>query len=227
MKKCPHCHRTYSDETLSFCLEDGALLSASYNLQETNAPTFLINAVNIPTVNAREVPTVVAEKWEVPPLVNSFRPMPITENVHVGWKIYLAGIIIAIVADSIFYFVIAPIYGEATRDIFTNIRENFNDVAIGYNVATFIVSIPFNVVYYTIFSFLLGFIWSRASWRWGIIAVIPGVIVMLYYLIMNLAAGSFSPLYILRIFISTLIYLTVACLSASLGSRLSFNKPTA
>jgi hypothetical protein len=30
MKRCPQCHRTYSDETLSFCIADGQLLSASY-----------------------------------------------------------------------------------------------------------------------------------------------------------------------------------------------------
>lgn len=35
MKKCPQCNRTYSDETLSFCLEDGALLSATYDSDET------------------------------------------------------------------------------------------------------------------------------------------------------------------------------------------------
>lgn len=29
MKSCPQCHRSYSDDTLRFCLEDGALLSAS------------------------------------------------------------------------------------------------------------------------------------------------------------------------------------------------------
>jgi hypothetical protein len=34
MKKCPLCNRTYSDETLSFCLEDGQLLSAPFNLRE-------------------------------------------------------------------------------------------------------------------------------------------------------------------------------------------------
>lgn len=35
MKKCPTCNRTFSDDTLSFCLEDGALLSAAYDLDET------------------------------------------------------------------------------------------------------------------------------------------------------------------------------------------------
>ena len=31
MKKCPTCDRTYADETLSFCLVDGAILSAPYD----------------------------------------------------------------------------------------------------------------------------------------------------------------------------------------------------
>ena len=31
MKSCPACNRTYTDETLSFCLEDGSVLSAPYN----------------------------------------------------------------------------------------------------------------------------------------------------------------------------------------------------
>ena len=35
MKKCPTCNRTYSDETLSFCLVDGAILSASYDPNAT------------------------------------------------------------------------------------------------------------------------------------------------------------------------------------------------
>jgi hypothetical protein len=33
MKKCPKCNRTYADE-FTFCLEDGALLSAPYNPEE-------------------------------------------------------------------------------------------------------------------------------------------------------------------------------------------------
>lgn len=33
MKSCPQCSRTYSDETLNFCLNDGSLLSAPYDPQ--------------------------------------------------------------------------------------------------------------------------------------------------------------------------------------------------
>ena len=35
MKKCPTCNRTYYDDTFTFCLNDGALLSAPYDPQAT------------------------------------------------------------------------------------------------------------------------------------------------------------------------------------------------
>lgn len=35
MKRCPECNRTYADETFSFCLADGALLSAPYDPNAT------------------------------------------------------------------------------------------------------------------------------------------------------------------------------------------------
>src|SRR5689334_10102971 len=35
MKACPTCNRTYPDDTLAFCLVDGAILSASYDPQQT------------------------------------------------------------------------------------------------------------------------------------------------------------------------------------------------
>jgi hypothetical protein len=35
MKNCPICNRTYADETLTFCLSDGSLLSAPYDPDAT------------------------------------------------------------------------------------------------------------------------------------------------------------------------------------------------
>ena len=35
MKRCPACNRTFSDETLSFCIADGQLLSPSYDSPAT------------------------------------------------------------------------------------------------------------------------------------------------------------------------------------------------
>ena len=34
IKSCPNCNRSYSDLSLSFCLEDGSLLSASFELED-------------------------------------------------------------------------------------------------------------------------------------------------------------------------------------------------
>jgi hypothetical protein len=35
MKQCPQCNRTYADESITFCLADGALLSAPYDPEAT------------------------------------------------------------------------------------------------------------------------------------------------------------------------------------------------
>jgi MFS family permease len=35
MKRCPNCNRTFADETISFCLADGSVLSAAYDAQAT------------------------------------------------------------------------------------------------------------------------------------------------------------------------------------------------
>lgn len=46
MKKCPHCDRTYPDDTLAFCLVDGAILSAPYDPEATQRipPSRMTNA---------------------------------------------------------------------------------------------------------------------------------------------------------------------------------------
>jgi hypothetical protein len=70
MKKCPTCNRTYSDETLSFCLEDGSLLSASFNLREEQETVVIPNNAELPPTQYfspqkteySEIPTIVSAK---------------------------------------------------------------------------------------------------------------------------------------------------------------------
>lgn len=38
MKRCPKCKRTYADDAFTFCLEDGALLSAPYDPEKKEEP---------------------------------------------------------------------------------------------------------------------------------------------------------------------------------------------
>ena len=58
MKRCPECNRTYSDDTFSFCLADGSLLSSPY---DPNATMILpIEANSNPTDAVRIDEPVVA-----------------------------------------------------------------------------------------------------------------------------------------------------------------------
>lgn len=218
MKSCPQCRRTYSDETLSFCLEDGALLSAPYNPQETNAPTFVLNATTLPPTVAAEVPTVVAERAEIPTIVSAPRPPQATENPSVSWKTYLAGLIISIVGEVIFFEFLYRYYYQATEDIWLKIARNFNDSITGTLVANTVLSTPYNLVFYILLSFLLGFIWSQAKWKWGIIAVIPRI-ALIFYDFFSIDP-PLLPIFYVRMFIVTILYFLTACLFAYLGSRL-------
>src|SRR2546429_2865382 len=62
MKRCPACDRTYADDSVSFCLNDGALLSVAYEPQATlalseskpsEAPTEVLPAESAITEAAR------------------------------------------------------------------------------------------------------------------------------------------------------------------------------
>lgn len=49
IKRCPECNRTYSDESISFCLADGALLSAPYDaIREEPPPTEILPSARTP-----------------------------------------------------------------------------------------------------------------------------------------------------------------------------------
>jgi MFS family permease len=81
MKQCPTCKRTYSDSSMSFCLEDGALLSAPFptqavGVQAADPPPTLVMPTDQPaptqpaiaggdrqsTLTARNVPVHTADK---------------------------------------------------------------------------------------------------------------------------------------------------------------------
>ena len=71
MKRCPTCRRIYTDNTLNFCLEDGASLESvsSASLDETltldaNEPpaTEILPAGLAPTVSARKTPPTVRQE---------------------------------------------------------------------------------------------------------------------------------------------------------------------
>ncbi|HEY0377285.1 MAG TPA: hypothetical protein VGC87_10030 [Pyrinomonadaceae bacterium] len=66
MKKCPECKRTYPDDTLAFCLMDGAVLSAPYDPRETRP----VNREPLPTL---EISSPAAGTNETSPSLSSKR----------------------------------------------------------------------------------------------------------------------------------------------------------
>jgi hypothetical protein len=70
MKSCPTCNRTFSDETLSFCLVDGAILSAPFDPQAT----LVIPEPQRTEPTTTEVLNLEETKQEIPPTVASPQP---------------------------------------------------------------------------------------------------------------------------------------------------------
>jgi hypothetical protein len=60
MKQCPACNRTYADDSITFCLADGALLSASYDPDATQRiPARLTSPPPTDVLTAQPAPTEV------------------------------------------------------------------------------------------------------------------------------------------------------------------------
>ena len=77
IKRCPSCNRTYSDESISFCLADGALLSAPYDSSKDEPPPTEI----LPPPTRAAVPPTEPAKPVVPTMTRrpEYRPVTLAE----------------------------------------------------------------------------------------------------------------------------------------------------
>lgn len=79
MKRCPSCNRTYSDETISFCLADGALLSPSYDsAREQGPPTEIMPPQTRPAVPPTQSSNTVMPTIASLPVAHDFSPRAVT-----------------------------------------------------------------------------------------------------------------------------------------------------
>lgn len=109
MKKCPACNRTYADETLSFCLEDGSLLSASFSPYEEQETVVRPNSAEIlptqyyspPSAARSEFPTNASAQNAIP--VYAQPPKPKNKNdLKILFWLWAGFIVAAIYTMSIF-----------------------------------------------------------------------------------------------------------------------------
>lgn len=73
MKQCPQCERIYPDNTLSYCLDDGAALLPPFNLEATQINTSIPPSVVPPTVAYNEPP--VPSPAQTPTPRRGLRPL--------------------------------------------------------------------------------------------------------------------------------------------------------
>src|SRR5437868_5746489 len=93
MKRCPTCNRTYSDESLSFCLADGALLSATKDPQAT----LHIPASQVPQATQAASPVPHISALELRNITKRFGDVLANDSVNVTVK---PGTIHAIVGEN-------------------------------------------------------------------------------------------------------------------------------
>ena len=78
MKSCPVCSRTYADDTFTFCLDDGALLSASYDPQSTLQIPAARDTDQPRTEILRAPPATGHQQPPLPPPATAGAPDPIS-----------------------------------------------------------------------------------------------------------------------------------------------------
>lgn len=79
IKRCPTCNRTYSDESISFCLADGALLSAPLDDRQDEPPPTEILPTDRPPPPATEPAKPIVPTITSLPGTRKYSPLPGTE----------------------------------------------------------------------------------------------------------------------------------------------------
>jgi TonB family protein len=124
MKKCPTCNRTFED-TLTFCLVDGSVLSPPYDPETTQHLSALIPNMP-PTQEEPSQPTIASP---IPPQIAPFNSTLLAESNHKSnWRLW---IVVGIVASLIIgMIVLTATYkpNEVNQD-----RSNLNSNAVNTN----------------------------------------------------------------------------------------------
>jgi hypothetical protein len=105
MKSCPTCNRTYSDNTITFCLVDGTILSAPYDPEATqripesrsNDVTLVENFPNkilpdnSPPLKTLPVPAKYVPQVKAQPSKNLFQKvLPWVLSIAISWLLGIA-----------------------------------------------------------------------------------------------------------------------------------------
>ncbi|HEV7376273.1 MAG TPA: hypothetical protein VGN95_16265 [Pyrinomonadaceae bacterium] len=152
MKQCPACNRTYTDDELSFCLEDGTQLQStgfgsdaypSFNPnldpnktlaysqpRETSPPPANVH----PSAPANQTP-MTPPTWSPTP---SYSPTPTIQPAGKSGRGWIIGAIAAVVVLGVGIFALLAIIGKNSST--SNKSENVNSTVVNKNSNTLVVN---------------------------------------------------------------------------------------
>jgi hypothetical protein len=104
MKRCPTCNRTYSDETITFCLDDGSLLSPSFDSEAITERYHPDATQRIPGRPTSPPPTEVFLNNQTPTeiLPPQWSPAPSVERKSRAQLYVVSAVLVLLVAGGVF-----------------------------------------------------------------------------------------------------------------------------
>ncbi len=95
MKICPRCQKTYTDDNLNFCLEDGSILTA---MSQPAMPPNTIHMPQVPTSAQQQSPTQPSAQagWNVAPQQSYSMQPPKKSSKAWIWVLLILGIVILV-----------------------------------------------------------------------------------------------------------------------------------
>src|SRR5437868_2364949 len=127
MKICPRCHKTYADDNLNFCLEDGFVLSQA--APDALPQTVMMNEPRM-TQPQQSVPSQPGSQpaWSTPPQQYSMQPPAKSSKAWI-WVVGILGIMVLVCGGGLIAF-FAWAASQANKNIpnTTNTGTNFNKI---------------------------------------------------------------------------------------------------
>jgi hypothetical protein len=217
MKSCPTCNRTFED-TLTFCLADGSLLSAPFDPQATQRipaprktnppPTEVMNAAasssslppTQPAINVTDLPPTIAS-----PLLSTVKKHESSQALPIQR------------ATPFYIYLLAMIAGLAVGLLF-----NYTGFM---HYGSYVLALAILLAYGSVGVFF-GYVWSQKGWKWGLWIVViwwpVEVFFKWYYLRISLEFGSWR--FPFRLFALLILISITACIGAYLGAQLSLKR---
>lgn len=216
MKSCPTCRRTFED-TFTFCLADGSLLSPPFDPQATQhlpvsrnpAPPRTEVLRNAPYPNALPPTQPTREVQDAPPTIASPPPSTVAQRQQAQtfpsekrtpFYIYLFAMFAGFVVELVFRY-------AGVRLFFTSPFFLFGVILLAYGAL----------------GVFFGYVWSQKGWKWGFWIVVLAWLLDAFFTVPYLKLIIKLGLWWIP-FANLILAPIMACTGASLGARLSRNR---